>query len=732
MLVIFALFQFCSNQDLLWEHRLSELRQFTKEKEWLQAKAVLDVLRDQDEGRFENDQLNLCQAYIAEKEKKWDSAFGYYRTSLKPKSALHLLAEAEALIAIGKPDQALIRLEEIKPSGLPDAEHRERRRFLLAEQYLKIKEYVKSEKGFRWLTQNARSQEFVLSSYANLIELNVMKRNDTKVRNYSEILQSRWSGSDEALESAKYQWQNENPFYLGRSAMRIGMVGYRNRDYELADECFSRVVQLHQEGNWQKALYLKSLTFLKKERPQEAFEAFSQNLLQLKGSPYEGLAVFQTARALFLLGRDTEVLQWVQDHAQEDLPSKWRWESEKLKILAMRRAGRTPEFDRLWTTYEQEGAPAWLLSFYHQQGMVQAILQGKPQRALRHFQAMPRRFLDMHEKLELEFWNAVIKQKQGDQNAAEAIWGELCERYPNHFFGIASRHMLGGQPGSKKLNPSPTGRKEPAAALDFDIDYTALNLQSKARSFARIGRFDWAAWALSKEKSQMPNLQYLLLMSKWFEASELHFEAITLSPAIMSLFPQNTPIEQLPEFLQRQIYPLGFSQQVEREAEVSNVDPLLLQAIMREETHFNPDAKSSASARGLMQFIPETARRVSSKRFPGLEFQTVQLYNPEYAISLGAAFLSHLQESFGYMSLYSIAAYNAGEGAVEKWKSLSLTEIGTGEALVFDPLLFIFDVTYDETKRYCQKVLTSYYQYRRIYLGEQMYPQGFSTIIGKD
>ncbi|PIE03185.1 MAG: hypothetical protein CSA81_03380 [Acidobacteria bacterium] len=208
-------------------------------------------------------------------------------------------------------------------------------------------------------------------------------------------------------------------------------------------------------------------------------------------------------------------------------------------------------------------------------------------------------------------------------------------------------------------------------------------------------------------------------------------QTILKSTALKALYPPGTAIEDLPLYLQKLLYPLGYYDQVEKEAVYSRIDPLLLESIIREETHFNAVAKSGASARGLMQFIPETARRTSLKRFPNqLKPRLEDLYNPEFSISLGAAFLSQLQESFGYMSLYSIAAYNAGEGAVEKWKSLGITHDGKNNQVAYDPLLFIFDVTYSETKRYCQKVLATYYQYRRIYALKDSYPKGFVTRLG--
>ena len=82
------------------------------------------------------------------------------------------------------------------------------------------------------------------------------------------------------------------------------------------------------------------------------------------------------------------------------------------------------------------------------------------------------------------------------------------------------------------------------------------------------------------------------------------------------------------------------------------------------------------------------------------------LYDPQTAITLGAKYVDHLMETFNGVSLYTVAAYNAGEGAVNRWR-------GMDESV--DPLRFVWDVTYDETKYYCQKVLRAYHHYARVY-----------------
>jgi soluble lytic murein transglycosylase-like protein len=98
---------------------------------------------------------------------------------------------------------------------------------------------------------------------------------------------------------------------------------------------------------------------------------------------------------------------------------------------------------------------------------------------------------------------------------------------------------------------------------------------------------------------------------------------------------------------------------VEEAARAHSVDPLLVHSVIRVESNYNPVAVSSKGAAGLMQLIPATARRFgASNRFDVKE-----------NITAGVKYLKYLQEMFKDDRL-ALAAYNAGEGAVQKYKDI--------------------------------------------------------------
>jgi soluble lytic murein transglycosylase len=128
-------------------------------------------------------------------------------------------------------------------------------------------------------------------------------------------------------------------------------------------------------------------------------------------------------------------------------------------------------------------------------------------------------------------------------------------------------------------------------------------------------------------------------------------------------------------------------------------------AIMREESRFNPRAKSEAAARGLLQFIITTARDIG--RDVGLVDVTADdLYDPRIVIRLGTKYIATLSEELGGNKYAVVAAYNAGPKQVALWQRLAPKP---GDDY------FVDSINFDETRDYVRKVMGSYKQYNAIY-----------------
>jgi soluble lytic murein transglycosylase-like protein len=102
----------------------------------------------------------------------------------------------------------------------------------------------------------------------------------------------------------------------------------------------------------------------------------------------------------------------------------------------------------------------------------------------------------------------------------------------------------------------------------------------------------------------------------------------------------------------------GVAQAVLEAADRHDLDPLLLLSIIEQESEFRPKARGRTGARGLMQIRPASAQEIAEER--GLSWKGAEaLYEPDYNVALGAAYLAGLREQFESWEL-SLAAYNAG------------------------------------------------------------------------
>ena len=149
----------------------------------------------------------------------------------------------------------------------------------------------------------------------------------------------------------------------------------------------------------------------------------------------------------------------------------------------------------------------------------------------------------------------------------------------------------------------------------------------------------------------------------------------------------------------RLAYPLHYYNIVDKYKGTNN--PIILESILKEESHFNPKAKSFAGAFGLMQLMPATYSDVVQKHKIPSQFDDISAN-----IAAGSLYYAGLKKSLFNRDLYAISAYNGGIGSVTGW----FTKINYS-----DTDEFVEQIPYPETKNYVKKVLRSYWVYGNIY-----------------
>lgn len=155
------------------------------------------------------------------------------------------------------------------------------------------------------------------------------------------------------------------------------------------------------------------------------------------------------------------------------------------------------------------------------------------------------------------------------------------------------------------------------------------------------------------------------------------------------------------------------------------VEPALGLAIIRQESEMYPRAISRAGARGMMQLMPGTAKKVAG--WVGTPYSAARLLSDwRYNVQLGETYLRRRIDEYGGSYVFAAAAYNAGRGRVDEW----LQSIGDPRTGAIDILDWIELIPFGETRNYVQRVTEALHVYRSRLAGS-IQPIGLSRDIAR-
>jgi soluble lytic murein transglycosylase len=282
------------------------------------------------------------------------------------------------------------------------------------------------------------------------------------------------------------------------------------------------------------------------------------------------------------------------------------------------------------------------------------------------------------------YWSGRAWAALGDSARARGRWQSLVRQYPQSYYVVPAARRLGSVPFPDEVTPREAGGAVPApvarAAL---LDSLGLEVESRfeLERFARDAQSPDpapAAWAL-------------LAAGHPSRALQLAMRAVGQGAPSTALLPLLYPVLDR-EILERESAPLG-------------LDPFLVAGLIRQESLYDPRARSRADARGLMQVLPSVgATAARSEGYP--EWDAVLLYQPGVNIHIGLRHLAERWAQCGGSPEAALAAYNAGSTPVNRW----LARPGTS-----DPEVFIERIPYVETRDYVRRVLYNQARYSAIY-----------------
>jgi len=333
-------------------------------------------------------------------------------------------------------------------------------------------------------------------------------------------------------------------------------------------------------------------------------------------------------------------------------------------------------------------------------------------------------------RVETLFWRGKALARTGGAASADArdAWLQAAAAAPESYYGLRATDMLRGElaplyrSGSGVAAPTldlPSDQRveraqwlaalSPTLSSTLTPERVATEVAAdpglgRAAALLDLGLRDEAGWevdGLARRYAEARDLPRLGALGDWAMSHGLPAQTLLVGRQM----DQAAAGASLPRALVRSLYPAGFGQLASDAAHQHGADPLLLLALVRQESGFDPNAHSRAGALGLTQVLPSTARGIAQETGRAEALNSDDLYDPAVSLDYGAWYLAAMAQRYGGRLLPAVAAYNAGGGNVDRW----LQRSGA------DPDLFYETVPFDETAGYIQRVYVDYRLYQRLY-----------------
>lgn len=328
------------------------------------------------------------------------------------------------------------------------------------------------------------------------------------------------------------------------------------------------------------------------------------------------------------------------------------------------------------------------------------------------------------------FWQAKVYEKTNHSDKAVALYHEVLKKHPNTYYAFRSYGRLinlrhhqpdpGWRTNGHEKHYPPSEKSLTLSVIPEQHEQSVGEAQAAGKQAQEAKkRFDAAA----KELEAMGVADDLALLFKerngvvpptiesW--QAMLNGDSSLAIRTIRDAIDENLKTGTQPNADElKLLYPIYFPNPIAQQSGRNNLDPYLVQSLMREESYFNELAVSGSNARGLMQLMPATAQEVANTTKLG-SLRLMDLFSPDINIQLGTYYLGYLHRIFGGDSMRAVGSYNGGPNAMKRW-------VAGSTLFADDPDLFVENIPYEQTRDYIKKVYASFWNYSRLYNPESV------------
>lgn len=458
-----------------------------------------------------------------------------------------------------------------------------------------------------------------------------------------------------------------------RATYYIGRAYHRQRKYDSALQAYNKIVSLYPaSGYLTRALYQSTLCYRRKGQPQLA----EKHLIHF-----------------------IEKYSWsaLADDASYDLG--WVQENEKQYDKAI------ASYRRLTTRYTHSN---WLPRAYWRIGWIQ-FKNEQYTECIETFTTLQKGFPHDSWAKAAHFWIGKSYERQNRLKAAETAYSEMAKTSYWYYSGVAKAHLERlqsklGIPVKQEILAIPRARVTLNSSAWKNI---GSKKTVRVQQLMRLKLFEDALTELKgiikRDNSNLGDNYYNLIVC--LEKLKKFQQARGYADRLSRFQPLRGKNNAIPVELYRRLYPLYYTDLLQKHTTKYDIDPLFVAAMIREESSYNADIVSYAGAIGLMQIMPATGRELAGRlKIP--RFSKKMLYNPDINIQMGSWYMKSLMNQFDNNHALVAGAYNGGPGRMRRWiKAKQIPDLDE----------FIEDIGIDQTRRHIKKVIDSYIIYQQLY-----------------
>ncbi len=311
------------------------------------------------------------------------------------------------------------------------------------------------------------------------------------------------------------------------------------------------------------------------------------------------------------------------------------------------------------------------------------------------------------------YWLGRIAEQDGRPGQAQSLYSAIIQRYPHYYYATMARRRL------EDIEVSPTiSRRGEIAYLTRLTNHLpsarrisagpsgeTQRLIERGLLLHAIGLKDLASKELLTADYQARDAHLVgLELSRLSHEAGDHFRAIRLMKRYGYGY-LRFPLDAVDRKFWEYLYPLGWERSLRSRSKKHGLDPYLVAALIRQESEFNPSARSRSGALGLMQVMPKTGEWLFG-RLGIPNYSNRKLTQPDISLRLGTFHLKNVIDRFKGNLEFALAGYNAGEHRVDTWRPLGNFD---------EPGEFVETIPFSETRGYVQAVIRNQDMYRRLY-----------------